>query len=81
MNKFSAAQVRILRTLDGATSPVRFHPKSLRSLKALKDAGMVTYTMRVEAQQSYYYGSLKNLYEVTLTRKGGDFIYNGGIDY
>ena len=81
--KFSTAQRNVLTALDGATAPVEFMGTYTRTLKSLKDKGLITYkrgTRSFSLGTFPYHGS-NTYFLVSLTREGSDFIYNGGLDH
>lgn len=79
--KFSETQTLVLRALDGATAPTRMSGSNARTVESLRKMGMVTYTRSRQPSPTYYYpGGSTLVLHVSLTREGGDFIYNGGLD-
>lgn len=70
--KLTDIQLRVMRDLDGAWSIREYSGAYGNSLRSLQRAGMVSVNRIVE------FG--KVVYLVDLTKKGADFIFNGGID-
>ena len=80
--KFSPAQERVLRTLDGATAPVEFGGTAARTIESLRKMGLVTVRKGRKSARTYYYPDATTLVlYVSLTREGSDLFYNGGMDH
>lgn len=67
-----------LRTLDGAWSPVTFPGHRHNIIRSLARKGLVTYHT---SRGGILLDDRRTYYHVSLTTKGSDFIYNGGVDY
>lgn len=81
MKTLSKAQTEILRALDGATAPVEFSGTRARTLKSLKDMGLVSFVRWNKPSPTYYYpGGTTLVLTTQLTMKGAEWVYNGGLD-
>lgn len=79
--RFTPNQLRILRSLDGATAPVQFDGIDKRSLVKLRDLGLVTFREGRKSAKTYYYPNATTMVlTAALTKDGFNFIYDGGID-
>ena len=90
--KFSKKQREVLVALDGKLSPLELDGSWSKTVKSLEAMGLVSYRrVRSFAHPHHFTGqravytrnasARKTTYYVSLTSKGSDFIYNGGIDH
>jgi DNA-binding MarR family transcriptional regulator len=71
----------VLLMLDGRLSNLELNGTYSRVVKALSEKGLVAFrkgTRQILIRGPYDKGRV--VYHVQLTDRGGDFIYNGGLD-
>lgn len=81
MMRLTPAQRALLHRVDRLV-PFDEPGTSVRPIKALAALGLVTYEpVKRYVKTRGYPDRVQVMYRVTLTKKGSDFIYNGGIDH
>lgn len=83
MTKLTSPQMDVLRALDGATAPVEFNGTYARTLKSLREKGMVKYARRTKSFRigTFPYHGSNVYFDVSLTNFGWEFIHWGGLDH